>query len=78
MLRGIDTFLAELGLERAEPTGYEWGDDPGSQIRRASLTHEVLHRMLESAEALAPLAIGSLLAWCRKCLSRTTVLPGLN
>jgi len=54
MPRGIDAFLAELGLERAEPTGYEWGDDPGSQIQRAGLTHEVLHRMLESAEALAP------------------------
>ena len=54
MLRGTDAFLAELGLEHAEPTGYEWGDDPGSQTRRAGPTHEVLHRMLESAEALAP------------------------
>ena len=54
MPQGIDAFLAELGLERAEPTGYEWGDDPGSQIQRAGLTHEVLHRVLESAETLAP------------------------
>jgi len=47
MPRGIDAFLAELGLERPAPSGYEWGDNPGSQIRRAGLTHEVLHRVLE-------------------------------
>ena len=51
---GIDAFLAELGLECAEHITREWGDDPGSQIQRAGLTHEVLHRMLESAERLAP------------------------
>ena len=54
MPREIDTFLAELGLERADDQIHEWGDDPGSQIQRAGLTHEVLHRVLESAERLAP------------------------
>jgi hypothetical protein len=54
MPRGIDTFLAELGLEHAEPTGYQRGDDPASQIQRAGLNHAVLSRMLGAVEALAP------------------------
>ena len=54
MPSGTDAFLAELGLERAGPTAQRWGDDPGSQIRRAGLNHEVMGRVLESAERLAP------------------------
>jgi hypothetical protein len=54
MPRASDTFLAELGLEHAEPTGYEWGDDPASQTQRAGLNHAVMGRMLEAAEQLAP------------------------
>jgi len=42
MPRGIDAFRAELGLEHADPTGYEWGDDPASRIDRAGLDHEML------------------------------------
>ncbi len=54
MSSATDTFLAELGLHRSGPRPDQWGDDPGSQIRRAGLTHPVLHRMLEQAEKLAP------------------------
>ena len=54
MLRGIDAFLAELGLERADYTIHQWAADPASQICRAGLTHAVLYRILELAEKLAP------------------------
>ena len=50
MPRVSDAFLAELGLKRADHPVHEWGDDPGSEIWRAGLTHPVLCRMLESAE----------------------------
>ena len=53
MPRPIDTFLADLGLERSAPRADQWGDDPGSKIWRAGLTHAVMSRMLEEAEALA-------------------------
>ena len=49
-----DRFLAELGLESSGPRAQQWGDDPDSKILRANLTHPVLQRMLESAEAPAP------------------------
>jgi hypothetical protein len=54
MPRGTDTLLAELGLKHADPTGHEWSNDPASQIDRTGLNHQVLSRMLEAAEALAP------------------------
>ena len=54
MPRVSDAFLAELGLEGSGPRPCEWGDDPGSEIQRAGLTHPVLCRMLESVETLAP------------------------
>jgi len=42
MPRNTDAFLAELGLEHADPTKCELGDGPASQILRAGLNHEVL------------------------------------
>jgi hypothetical protein len=54
MTRPIDTFLADLGLKRADHPVREWGDDPGSKIRRACLNHTVMNRMQEEAEKLAP------------------------
>jgi len=53
MPRVSDDFLAELGLQRSGLRADHWGDDPGSEIWRAGLTHPVLHRMLEEAEKLA-------------------------
>jgi hypothetical protein len=44
MPRDTDAFLAELGLERADPTGFDLGDDPLSQIERAGLNHAVMGR----------------------------------
>ena len=35
MPHASDAFLAELGLKRADYPTHEWGDDPGSKIRRA-------------------------------------------
>ena len=49
-----DAFLAELGLQRADHAVHPWSDDPARKIQRAGLTHAVMSRMLESAEALAP------------------------
>jgi len=46
-----DTLLPALGLQRSGPRPDQWGDDPGSRIWRAGLTHAVLHRMLAKAEA---------------------------
>ena len=54
MPRVSDAFLAELGLRRADHPVHECGDDPASRIQRAGLNHEVLSRMLEAAERLAP------------------------
>jgi hypothetical protein len=54
MLRGPDAFLTELGLERSGPRADQWADDPRSKMRLAGLNHDVLLRMLESAENLAP------------------------
>ena len=49
-----DAFLTDLGLKRADHAVHEWGDEPGSEILRAGLTHPVLQRMLAEAERLAP------------------------
>ncbi len=54
MPSSIDALLAELGLQRGDHAVRERGDEPGSEIWRAGLTHPVLCRILESAEALAP------------------------
>ena len=54
MIRNSHTFIAELGLQRANHAVHEWDDDPGSEILRAGLIHPVLQRMLAEAEALAP------------------------
>jgi hypothetical protein len=40
MPRGTNAPLAELGLERADPTGYQPGDDPVSEIQRAGLNRK--------------------------------------
>jgi hypothetical protein len=53
MPRAFDTFLAQLGLDRADHPTHQSGHGPAIQIVRADLNHAVLSRMLESAEALA-------------------------
>ena len=61
-----DFFLADLGLQRAGHPTYEWGNDLSSQIRRAGLTHPVLHRLLEEAGKLAllPNSAGTWFSGC--------------
>jgi len=50
MPTATNAFLAELGLQSSGPRAHQWGDDPGSEIWRASLTHPVLQRMPAKAE----------------------------
>ena len=64
MATATNTLLAELGLQRSGPRADQWGDEPGSEIWRAGLTHPVLQRMLAMAEELAPMRISLMVNGC--------------
>jgi hypothetical protein len=53
MLHVSNALLAKPGLQRADRSVHEWGDETGSRIWRGGFAHPVLQRMLESTEALA-------------------------